>query len=219
MIKPSRVVFISDELEDNFNSLPENDFVKKSIIRAIKDLKQNAFMGIHIPKMLIPKKYIHKWAIKNIDNLRELSKESQIVMEGMINESHSISSNVEPKFKQERVASLVKAIEILERNYLTGNDFSRKSEHAQELKNYFISKLGDYDTTILQEKGRAYSPAILAFRFNVKNNRDIVEKLQRQGIFTSYIHKTNNVRVSFDVCNTKQDIDKYFTMLSQIIQY
>jgi len=31
--------FISDELENSFNSLPEDDFVKKSMIRAIKDLK------------------------------------------------------------------------------------------------------------------------------------------------------------------------------------
>ncbi|MBI2659438.1 hypothetical protein HYX05_05065 [Candidatus Woesearchaeota archaeon] len=66
MIKHSRVVFISDELENSFNSLPEDDFVKKSIIRAIKDLKQNAFMGIHIPKRLIPKEYIRKWEINNL---------------------------------------------------------------------------------------------------------------------------------------------------------
>jgi hypothetical protein len=66
MIKPSRVVFISDELEDSFNSLTEDDFVKKSIIRAIKDLKQNAFMGIHVPKRLIPKEYIRKWGINNL---------------------------------------------------------------------------------------------------------------------------------------------------------
>src|SRR3989338_1417005 len=66
MIKPSRVVFISDELENSFNSLPEDDFVRKSIIRAIKDLKQNAFMGIHVPKRLIPKDYVRKWGINNL---------------------------------------------------------------------------------------------------------------------------------------------------------
>ena len=63
MIKPSKVVFISDDLEDSFNSLPEDDFVKKSMIRAIKDLKQNAFSGIHVPKRLIPHEYIRKWGI------------------------------------------------------------------------------------------------------------------------------------------------------------
>ena len=66
MIKPSRVVFISDELENSFNSLPEDDFVKKSIIKAVKDLKNNAFAGIHVPKRLIPNEYIHKWGIKNL---------------------------------------------------------------------------------------------------------------------------------------------------------
>ena|SRR3989344_5409076 len=66
MIKPSRVVFISDELEASFNSLSEDDFVKKSIIKAIRDLKQNAFAGIHVPKRLIPKEYIQKWGIKNL---------------------------------------------------------------------------------------------------------------------------------------------------------
>ena len=38
MIKPSKVVFISDELEKNFNSLKENDPIKKAMIRAIRDL-------------------------------------------------------------------------------------------------------------------------------------------------------------------------------------
>ena len=66
MIKPSKVVFISDELEDSFNSLPEDDFVKKSIIRAIKDLRRNGFAGIHIQKRLIPRAYIQRWGIKNL---------------------------------------------------------------------------------------------------------------------------------------------------------
>jgi len=66
MIKPSKVVFISDELEDNYNSLSEDDFVKKSIVKAVKDLKSNAFAGIHVPKRLIPKEYIKKYGINNL---------------------------------------------------------------------------------------------------------------------------------------------------------
>ena len=62
MIKPSKVVFVSDELEDNYNSLPEDDFVKKSIVKAVKDLKYNAFAEIHVPKRLIPKEY-NVWLI------------------------------------------------------------------------------------------------------------------------------------------------------------
>ncbi|MFH1209617.1 MAG: hypothetical protein V1663_02410 [archaeon] len=43
MIKSSKVVFISDELEKDFNSLREDDFLRKAIVRAIQDLKENAF--------------------------------------------------------------------------------------------------------------------------------------------------------------------------------
>jgi len=66
MIKPSTVKFISKELEKDFESLPEQDIIKKSIKRAIEDLKQNAFIGIRIPKRLFPKEYIQKYYITNL---------------------------------------------------------------------------------------------------------------------------------------------------------
>ncbi len=66
MIKPSKVKFISDELEKDFNSLKDDDFIKKAIIRAIQDLKENAFCGIQIPKKLFPKEYAQKYGIKNL---------------------------------------------------------------------------------------------------------------------------------------------------------
>ena len=56
MIKPSKVVFISAELEEDFNDLKDEDPIKKGLIRAIKDLKENAFCGIQIPKRLFPKR-------------------------------------------------------------------------------------------------------------------------------------------------------------------
>jgi Txe/YoeB family toxin of Txe-Axe toxin-antitoxin module len=66
MIKPSKVKFISEKLQENFNSLSEDDPIKKSIKRAIKDLQDNAFFGIQIPKRLIPKGYIFKYNVKNL---------------------------------------------------------------------------------------------------------------------------------------------------------
>lgn len=66
MIKASSVVFISDELEKDFNSLKEDDPIKKAMIRAIQDLKENAFSGIQIPKRLFPKEYIQKYCINNL---------------------------------------------------------------------------------------------------------------------------------------------------------
>lgn len=66
MIKPSKVKFISEKLQDNFNSLDENDPIKKSIKRAINDLRNNAFFGIQLPKRLIPKEYVLKYNAKNL---------------------------------------------------------------------------------------------------------------------------------------------------------
>ena len=66
MIKQSKVKFISEKLQENFNSLSENDPIKKSIKRAIKDLQDNAFFGIQLPKKLIPKEYILKYNVKNL---------------------------------------------------------------------------------------------------------------------------------------------------------
>lgn len=39
MIKPSKVVFISDELERDFNILKDDDPIKKAMVRAIRDLR------------------------------------------------------------------------------------------------------------------------------------------------------------------------------------
>mgnify|MGYP001235878813 CR=1 FL=1 len=66
MIKPSKVVFISDELEKNFNKLAENDPIRKGIVRAIQDLKENAFYGIQIRKRLFPTEYVKKYGINNL---------------------------------------------------------------------------------------------------------------------------------------------------------
>lgn len=66
MIKPSKVKFISDELEKSFNSLRDDDPIKKGIMRAIKDLRENAFCGIQLPKRLFPQGYIQKYYLKNL---------------------------------------------------------------------------------------------------------------------------------------------------------
>ena len=65
-MKPSKVKFISEKLEEEFEKLDETDPIKKAIRRAIKDLQQDAFFGIQIPKRLFPKEYIQKYQINNL---------------------------------------------------------------------------------------------------------------------------------------------------------
>jgi len=64
--KPSEVIFINENIEKEFTNLKESDEIKKFIKRAIEDLKQNAFVGIQIPKRLIPIGYIQNYNVKNL---------------------------------------------------------------------------------------------------------------------------------------------------------
>ena len=66
MKKHSKVVFADDNLEKEFNKLDNNNEIRKFIIRAIKDIQENSFCGIQIPKRLIPKEYIRKYGINNL---------------------------------------------------------------------------------------------------------------------------------------------------------
>jgi Txe/YoeB family toxin of Txe-Axe toxin-antitoxin module len=65
MIKKSEVIFLNDKIEKEFNNLNEDDELKKHILRAIEDMKNNAFCGIQLPKRLIPKEYV-VMGIKNL---------------------------------------------------------------------------------------------------------------------------------------------------------
>jgi len=65
--KPSdKVVFADDDTEKAFNKLSENSPLKKSLRRAISNLKENAFCGERIRKELIPREYTKKYGIDNL---------------------------------------------------------------------------------------------------------------------------------------------------------
>jgi hypothetical protein len=65
-MKPEKVVFVDKELEISFNELSEKDPLKKSLIRAIKEIQENCFCGRNVKKELIPKKLIDKYQINNL---------------------------------------------------------------------------------------------------------------------------------------------------------
>ncbi len=65
-MKPSKVKFISEKLEEEFKRLEEDDPIKKAIKKAIRDLQQDAFFGIQIPKRLFPAEYVSKYGINNL---------------------------------------------------------------------------------------------------------------------------------------------------------
>jgi hypothetical protein len=65
-MKPEKVVFVNEGLEKEFNELSEKDPLKKSLIRAIKNIQENAFSGRNVKKNLIPKAYIEKYRVDNL---------------------------------------------------------------------------------------------------------------------------------------------------------
>lgn len=61
-----RIVFWDSSLEKNFNSMPENDPIKKAMKRAFKGMKEDPFCGRNVKKKLIPKKFLAKYRINNL---------------------------------------------------------------------------------------------------------------------------------------------------------
>lgn len=51
LYKPAEnVIFADPKIEKDFNSLSDNDWLKKAILKAIADFKENAFCGERIRK-------------------------------------------------------------------------------------------------------------------------------------------------------------------------
>ncbi len=67
----SKIIFADKKIYSAFKSLEKSKDnqdrnVHKWISRAIEDLKTNPYVGIQIPKKLIPKDYIKKYEIDNL---------------------------------------------------------------------------------------------------------------------------------------------------------
>ena len=67
---PSKITFADDKLKKAFEKLKdgktEDTKLYEFLVRAFKDIEENAFCGIRIQKRLIPKIYIDKYGIDNL---------------------------------------------------------------------------------------------------------------------------------------------------------
>ena len=66
ILRSSKAVFATDELERDFYSMKENDEIKIYIKRAIQDIQKNAFCGVQLPKRIIPKEYVQNYGATNL---------------------------------------------------------------------------------------------------------------------------------------------------------
>ena len=65
-MKPSDIKFIDETLEKSFNELSDEDPIKKALIRAMQNIKEDCFCGRNVKKKLIPKEFIAKYNINNL---------------------------------------------------------------------------------------------------------------------------------------------------------
>ena len=69
LIKKSEVAFADSSLQKEFENLGEGEEIKEYIKRAVRDLQENCFCGIQIPKRLIPEIYIKKYIGQSSKNI------------------------------------------------------------------------------------------------------------------------------------------------------
>ncbi|MBI3051620.1 hypothetical protein HYY74_04120 [Candidatus Woesearchaeota archaeon] len=66
---PTKIRFADQKLKEAFEKLKEGKGDEKQLydwlVRAFKDIEENAFSGIQIPKKLIPKEYVQKYEVHN----------------------------------------------------------------------------------------------------------------------------------------------------------
>ncbi len=67
---PSKIIFAEDKLKKAFEKLKEGKTedtqLYNFLVRAFKDIEENAFCGIRISKKFIPKEYKKKYGIDNL---------------------------------------------------------------------------------------------------------------------------------------------------------
>ena len=65
-MKPERVIFVDEKLEESFNELSEKDPLKKALIKAIMGIQENVHAGRNVRKKLIPKELKEKYGVDNL---------------------------------------------------------------------------------------------------------------------------------------------------------
>ena len=67
---PSKIKFADDRLIKSFEALAKGKYEDRKVydwlLRALKDIEENAFCGIQLPKRLIPRTYINKYKVPNL---------------------------------------------------------------------------------------------------------------------------------------------------------
>ena len=167
-----------------------------------------------------PEDKIVKDNLKNLNNL--YYKDEQVILGGMFDESLGVMPNVNDYLCLADIASFSKSVEKMKEYGLQANDFSKIENTRQNLKNYCIEQLkkSGLDVKINNTNCTSF---ILNFRIKNADNQLIAKKLSQKGIFVSYIERDEidsdykYLRISFNIDNSKKDIDSFIENLKSSI--
>ncbi len=101
--------------------------------------------------------------------------------------------------------------------WLKGNDFSKVDHHLKALKNAVIAGLDVHNARIISPISPEFTNFICSFRFQSFDNRELVRQLWNVGIFTSYIRRSNVIRVSFSRTNSFEEMNRFDLTLKRLI--
>ncbi|MBA7523018.1 hypothetical protein ES705_15141 [subsurface metagenome] len=65
-MKADKIKFAEVSLEKAFNEINEKDPLKKALVRALREIKENCYCGRNVKKKLIPKRLIEKYKVNNL---------------------------------------------------------------------------------------------------------------------------------------------------------
>ena len=70
MKQNSKIIFLNKKIKSSFGEIKNNKNKElfKWLVKALKDIEENSFCGVQIPKRLIPKEYLNKYKINMARN-------------------------------------------------------------------------------------------------------------------------------------------------------
>lgn len=154
-------------------------------------------------------------------------RDQQVILEGMFEESFGVRPNVNDSLSYADVVGFSAAVDELKESGLQSNDFTAIATIRQELKTYCEQRLRELSSMlgieIIIPQVSNNTSFILPVQIPEKNGRMIAEKLAERGIFLSYIEGNADkpfsriLRISFQVGNTKNEVDEFIRSLEDIL--
>jgi selenocysteine lyase/cysteine desulfurase len=162
--------------------------------------------------------FIHPKHLTLSRKLDNVTAEKQIIKKDQFSSRLEVKPNSGFAVSLPEIYALSLVIDYYEQEgWLRGNDFSRVDHHLGTLKKASIARLDLQNVKIISPISSEFTNFICSFRFQSLNNRELARQLWNEGIFVSYIHRSNIVRTSFSITNNIEQVDRFDITLKRLV--